>query len=102
MASGNGDRANRQVKATEAYANLSRDIQELRKDLLSDDEVTPGALVRVLGDLREIKANPMVRLGFAMRTTGGVMVAAVVFVSSVATAVGGALQIAHWLQGGTP
>jgi hypothetical protein len=94
----NGDRANRQVKATEAYANLSRDIKELRDALLSDSEVAPGAVIRLLADMHDLKRNPMVRLGFAMRSTGGVAVGAVIFLSSAATAIGGALQVAHWLK----
>jgi len=100
MAAGNGDRTNRQVKATAAYADLSRDIKELRRDLLDEDLVTPGAIIRLLRDIQELKRNPMVRLGFAMNGMGGFILAGAALVSGIVGFVGGLLQVGHWLHVG--
>jgi hypothetical protein len=77
---GNGDRLNRQIKATEAYANLRNDIGELRRDLLGGGEAhVEGALPRILTSLERLEGNPMVRFGLALRTTRRVVIALAAF-----------------------
>lgn len=79
----NGDRLNRQIKATEAYANLSRDVADFRRELLGDG--SGGILNEIHDDLKALKANPMVRLGLAFTTTKR---AIAVVVAALVTAVG--------------
>ena len=64
----NGDRLNRQIKATEAYANLTRDIADLRHELFGD-LARPGILIEIHTDLKALRRNPMVRLGVQLGTT---------------------------------
>lgn len=85
----NGDRLNRQIKATEAYANLTRDVADFRRELLGDG--SGGILNEIRDDLKGLKANPMVRLGLAFNTTRRAVVA-VLGVIAGAVAIGAGIR----------
>jgi hypothetical protein len=87
----NGDRLNRQIKASEAYANLSGELREIRRDLFGDDAAhVEGVLTKILASVERLERNPMIRFGAAVRSMGA---AAIAFAGFVALAAGAAAAI---------
>lgn len=90
MGEGNGDRMNRQIQASAAYANLSRDVQDLRHDLLDKDD---GVLPRIEATLDALKSNPMIRIGLAFKTGKRAAIAVFAFAATCVGIGAGVRQI---------
>jgi hypothetical protein len=88
----NGDLFNRAVKATAAYAEVLGEIRDLRNDLMGDD-LSPGPIIRLLQASERLERNPMIQVGNALTNAGAAVVAVVVFLSGVATVLGGVLAV---------
>jgi len=90
----NGERFNRQIKATAAYAEMIGEIKSLRRDLFGT-ELDPGPITRIATDINDLKANPMTRLGFFLRGAGRSTAAAVMFLGGVVGVAWTTVSLAH-------
>ena len=98
MAGDNGDRFNRAMRASAAYAELQNELKR-QNALLFKDPTTGknGYLPRIEEGIAGLYKNPLVRLGFWMDTRFKALVGAVGALAAIATLVSGVHAVGVWV-----
>jgi hypothetical protein len=91
----NGANLNRQLKATEAYANLNRDIKLLHVLLFGNND--DGAIPVMRQSLERLEQNPMIQFGYFVRTGKRAAASGAIFLAACATIALGTIQAGKFL-----